>query len=143
VEGGRLPAALAPALAPQPPPAAGGAPSDAGGLSPAASESSVARAAAAAQAALKSIPILPLISRPGTGGHEGGGAGGGAAAGAAQGDASEYELTPQEERLVQACQNSLNSAGASAGARGWPHPGLLRAFVNEGRARASLQSSAP
>jgi hypothetical protein len=105
-EGGRIPAALLPILARPPPPPG----SDAGGST--LSESSVARAAAAAQAAaqaaLRNIPILPLISRPGQGGHGEGGANGATAV--AEGSWPEYDLTPQEERLVQACQSSLNSA---------------------------------
>ncbi|KIZ01686.1 hypothetical protein MNEG_6274 [Monoraphidium neglectum] len=50
-------------------------------------------------------PVLPLISRPGRGSD--GGDGG------ARGEGPGYELTPEEERLVQAFQSSLNSAGLS------------------------------
>ncbi len=72
----------------------------------------------------KSFQVLPIISRPGAkserkvdssrdGGSGSGGAGAHVAAVEAGGGA-EYALTQEEERLVQACQSSLNSAGGAA-----------------------------
>jgi hypothetical protein len=110
-EGGRLPAGLVPALPSAAPAATGAA---AASALPAAALGVPAGSAGPGGAALRGSsvqeilrglpPVLPLISRPGRGSD--GGDGG------ARGEGPGYELTPEEERLVQAFQSSLNSAGA-------------------------------
>lgn len=124
-EGGRLPAPLLELLSVVPPQlqASAGASAGAAGAAAAAAAGALQEPIAAAAKVLRSFPVLPVISRSGDeeaahhgsgngNGDSGGESGAAVAAVEPPGGWPAYELTQEEERLLQAFQGSLNSAGA-------------------------------